>query len=183
MMHDEYTTLMSLVLDREAVPAEVQRLQEHLRSCRSCAETWQQWQILDHRLAASPMVAVPVGLAERAVARLDHAELRRRRMRWLGRGLLAGLVGLVGAAALWGGLAFTWFHASTAMLAEWVFIVAQWISALLLLGRGAWAAVSSLGAPTLAGAVGLLACATCILGMTWLWLVPRRARAYELIGG
>ncbi len=182
-MHDDYTLLMSLVLDREAMPVDVQRLEAHLRICRSCSETWQQWQILDHRLAASPMEAPPIGLAERVVARLDHVELRRRRTRWLGRGLLAGLFGLVGAVGLWGGLAFTWFHASTGMLAEWVFVVSQWINALLLLGRGAWVAVSSLGAPTLAGAVGLLACATCVLGVVWLWLVPRHARVYELAGG
>ncbi len=182
-MHDEYTLMMSLVLDREATPAEAQQLQEHLRTCRSCAATWQRWQIWDRRLVVTPPLTAPIGLVERMAARLDFVELRARRKRWFGRALLAGSLGFGGAAALWGWLALTWFHASTAPLTGWVSVVAQWIGALLLLSRGAWVAISSLGAPTLAGAVGLLACVTCVLAVSWLRLVPRWRNAYGLIGG
>lgn len=175
-MHNEYTMLMSLALDKEATPVEIQRLDTHLRSCQACAEIWQQWRGLDRRLAAAPLLSAPVDLASRVCARLDEAELRVRRARWLSTGLLAWWLSLAGAAALWGGLALTWLQSNPAIAVGWASIVLQWFSALLLLGRGAWATITSLGAPALAGAIGVLACATCVLGVVWLWLIPRRGK-------
>lgn len=175
-MHREYTQLMSLVLDGEATPAEAQRLREHLDACGACSETWRQWRAIDRRFAATPALAAPVGLAERVIAGLETVELRRRRARWLGAGLLVGWMSFAVVAAVVASLAVVWFQSNTAYIVSRAVFVAHWIGALLLLAHGAVAAGASLGAPALAGAVGLLACATCVLGATWLRLLAQRGQ-------
>lgn len=173
-MHTEYTMLMSAVLDGEATDAETQRLHAHVRVCVACAATWQRWRVVDRRLAVAPALAAPTGFAERVMARVDEAELRRRRVRWLGSGLVAGWLSLMLAAALLVGLVMLWLQGNTAQIAQLGATALQWGEALLLLARGALTAIVSLGAPILAAAVGILACATCALGAAWLKLFAQR---------
>lgn len=173
-MHQKYTLLMSAALDDEVTAAELQSLHEHLRGCAECSETWRQWRRLDRRFAAAPMLAAPAGLADQVFARLDAAELRRRRARWLGSGLLIGWLSLVAAVAVGVVLLLPWLRETSAQFVQLRPMAASWIEALALLARGAWAVAASLGAPSLAAAMGLLACATCVLGATWLRLISER---------
>lgn len=172
-MHSEYLMLMSAVLDQEATPAEAQRLNEHLRWCSVCGVQWRQWQALDKRLSAAPLLEAPAGLADRVVARLDEVMLRRRRARWLVLGLFGGLAALATIVAIWGGLAAALLPGGMARVSGLWMAIAQWLSALFLLLQGALVAVAGVGAPAVAGSVGVLACATCVLGATWLWLLKR----------
>jgi predicted anti-sigma-YlaC factor YlaD len=108
MMHKEFTSLMSAVLDREATAAETHQLHEHLASCPDCAQTWTHWRTLDRNLGAAPMIAPAPGFVWRVSARLEREQQLRRR-RWLGSGLLmawAGIMALIWvvlvAAVVWG---------------------------------------------------------------------------------
>jgi len=108
-MHIEYTRLMSLALDKETTPAQATDLRRHLDACPECAALWQEWQVIDARLARAPMLAAPDGFAAGVQARLAAAAQRRRQSYWLGSGLLiawgvalAALLALVGMAVWWG---------------------------------------------------------------------------------
>jgi len=170
-MHADYTMLMSVVLDGEATPDEMQRLREHLRACAACAGVWERWQAVDRRLDAAPLVSPALTFTENVMARIEAQSLKRRRARWLGSGLfmtwLAGsLLGLavIGALVYWGsqypGQASGAFFAALKGVDS-----ATWILLGLLRFMG------GVGAPALAAGVGLLATLTCLLGMLWLWVV------------
>ncbi len=173
-MHKEYTMLMSAELDGEATPAEAQRLREHVRACAACAAVWQQWQAADRRLGAGGQIAPPVDFTERVLQRLDAAELRRRRIRWLGSGLVLGWLSLMAIAAVLVILVLPWFLGNAPQIAQLKTVAVQMGEAVLLLLRGVLTALASLGAPVLAAVVGLIACATCVLGATWLKLLSQR---------
>jgi predicted anti-sigma-YlaC factor YlaD len=172
-MHAEYTLLMSVALDGQATDAETHRLREHLRSCADCAALWERWQVMDRRLAAAPLVAPPEDLVDKVAARLEAHELRRRRARWLGSGLLASwlavlLFGLAAAATLtiWGAR----HPAEVRMALVEMLRLVDGVSWLLI---GLVTRVGRLGAPTVAAGFGMVATLTCALGMLWLWVMGR----------
>ncbi len=172
-MHAEYTLLMSLTLDGETTAAESHRLQEHLRACGGCAALWERWQAMDRRLAAAPLVTPPADLVDKVAARLEAHELRRRRARWLGSGLLASwlavvLFGLAAVAILtiWG----TRHPAEARMALVGTLRLVDGVSWLLI---GLVTRVGELGAPTVAAGFGMVATLTCALGMLWLWVMGR----------
>jgi len=177
-MHGDYTLLMSLALDGEATPAEESRLQEHLRTCTACAAIWDRWQILDRRLATAPLVAPPADLVAKVMAQVDERELRRRRARWFGSGLLVSwlgviLLGLAVTATLV--ILGTRYPQLVRTALAGAFEVIDGIGWLLI---GLTTCASNLGAPAIAASVGLLATLTCILGMLWLWIMGHnRTRA------
>lgn len=172
-MHADYTLLMSLVLDGEATHAEEGRMREHLRACGACAGTWARWQAMDRRLAAAPFVAPSVDLVDRVMAQVEARELRRRRVRWMGSGLLVGWLGvaLVGLAVIAALIILGTRHPNEARsvfsAALQLFNGASW----LLIGLVTF--VGRLGAPAVAAGAGLLATLTCVLGMLWLWVIGR----------
>jgi anti-sigma factor RsiW len=172
-MHAEYTLLMSLALDGEVSAAETHRLREHVRTCSDCAAIWERWQAMDRRLTAAPLVAPPVDLVDKVAARLEARELRRRRARWIGSGLMASwlavvLLGLAAIAVLviWG----TRHPAEASTVLVGSLRLVDGVSWLLI---SLAAHIGNLGAPTVAAGVGLMAILTCVLGMLWLWVMGR----------
>lgn len=176
-MHQEYTMLMSLVLDGEATSAEMRRLQEHLRSCADCAATYGRWQALHGRLAAAPSVEPPSSLAIGVMARIEEGELARRRARWVGSGLCVGWAGVATVGLLLAGGLVLWGAAhpqDVGAIASWF---SQLLSGLSWLVRGVSAIVEGVGLPAVAAGVGMLACLTCALAVLWLRLVARDGAA------
>ena len=173
MLHDEYTMLMSLILDGEGEDVDKARLQEHLRSCGTCGLTWQRWQELDRRFALAPVLAAPVDLAANIAARLDARQAEQTRQRWLmlGLALAWSAVAILAVAIL--GVAYGWhiqlapdqgpLAAAFSVLAS----TAAWI------WREALGVFAQVGAPAIAAVTGTLLSATCGLIMVWLWLVAR----------
>lgn len=173
MQHEEFTLLMSAALDDEASEAELARLHQHIQQCPDCRATWEIWRKLDVRLAEEPLLVAPAGMAQRVIAAIDGAELRRRRMWWLGSGLMVSwlavmVVGILAATAV-----FAWLTGNVQQVGALVATGAAYLSAATGLLKGVAAAVNSIGAPTMAALVGALACVTCALGMAWLWLLDR----------
>jgi len=88
-MHDNFTRLMSLALDDEATLGEQAQLQAHLRTCAVCSSVWDAWKEADRVLSHAPQVAPPAELLVGISERLGAYEAGRRRLRWVGAGLLA----------------------------------------------------------------------------------------------
>jgi anti-sigma factor RsiW len=81
-VHDNYTMLMSLVLDRKATPEEALLLEKHLATCPTCAITWKQWREVDRLLATAPVLTPPRSYTDAVLARLDeHRRLRKQARR------------------------------------------------------------------------------------------------------
>lgn len=171
--HDEYLLLMSLALDEEAAPVELDRLHAHLRTCPACAQAWEAWSGLDRQLAAAPMIAPPPDLADRVMSRVRQAALAKQRRTWLGWGAWAGAISLVTGLIFWGALAFLWLGGQLIVVGD---VLLSWLEAFWLLVRGLIAAVASIGVPALASALVTLSVVTCALGLLWLWLLARRDR-------
>lgn len=170
--HNEFTLLMSLVLDDEATEAEAKLLRQHLATCDMCAHIWQRWQELDRRFTQAPLLAAPVDFAAAVMGRLDGrvAERRRRRVMfglavsWLGAALVAVLV-----FSLVGGLTFELLSNNSVLSAAWTGVssIGGWVI------RSLAEVVERLGAPTVAALIGALLCVTCGLATIWLWMVGR----------
>lgn len=174
--HDEYLLLMSVALDNEATPAELNRLHAHLRSCVPCAQAWEMWLGLDQRLASAPAIAPPADLADRVMARVRRSGAVKRRGGWFGWGAWAAALSLVTMLVFWGVLALLWLQGRAAGLAEAADTVLSWLATAWLLMRGVAVAVEVVGAPILAAVVAALSVVTCTLGVMWLWLLARRGR-------
>ena len=172
-MHADYTLLMSMALDDEATPAEMQRLKDHLRACAACANVWERWQVVDRRLEAAPLVSPSPTFTDNVMARIAAQSVhthRRRSANWgvVVASLFGALLALSAVIALvyWG-------------LQNQGQVSAVFFAALKGMGTATWLLLgllrlmSGLGAPTLAVGVGLLATATCLLSMLWLWVVGR----------
>ncbi len=172
-MHSEFTQIMSLALDDEAGPDEVRRLHAHLRACPACAAQWAQWQILDRRLAAAPTMAPPASLVGAVAQRIAAHDLRRRRTRWVGSGLVLtwllvfvlGLAGVVGAAS--------WVTGQPQQIATVLSALAHFLGGVTWLFHALAAFLSELGAPRLAAGGGVFVTFTCVLAVMWLWAVGR----------
>jgi hypothetical protein len=128
------------------------------------------------RLGAEPLLAAPAGMAERVAARLDEAELRRRRLWWFGSGLVMSWVAVMIVGILAATAVFAWLTANLQQVGVLAATGAEYLSAATGLLRGVTTAVNSVGAPTVAALVGGLACITCALAMAWLWLLGRADR-------
>lgn len=179
-MHGEYTVLMSMALDGEATPAQMARLQEHLRTCGACAEAWRRWRVLDRQLSSAPAVAPPVGLVEGVMARLAERELARRRARWLRLGLALGWVGLSLVLGLLAALAIRWGALHTRELAAAAALAVQLFEGVSWLARAAVARLGALDVSVAAGALGALASITCGLGILWFRMISRSSHATQL---
>jgi anti-sigma factor RsiW len=171
-MHTDYTMLMSLVLDEAASPDEEHRLLEHLRTCTACANIWERWQGVDRRLAAAPLVIPAVDLTDKVMASIAVRE-RDGRARRLSSGLVIGLLAasLMGLAAV--SVLIFWGIQNPQQASGTFFAVLKGVNAATWILLGLLRAIGYIGAPTLAAGVGLLATATCLLSMLWLWVVGR----------
>ncbi len=115
-MHEDYTMLISLVLDGEATPAEQDQLEKHLRECATCGMLWENWRAMDRLLATAPSVSAPPGLLESLLARIAVHEARQARRRWMALGaaaafiILAILMGGWRPHSLWFGGSRLHFH-------------------------------------------------------------------------
>ncbi len=172
-MHTEFTRLMSLALDQEASSEEARRLRTHLQVCPACAATWAGWQTIDRRLAAAPQVAPPVSLVALVTQRIAAHELRRRRTRWVGSGLLlTWLLAFTLGLAIVVGIA-SWVAGYPEQIATVLSGIAHFLSSVTWLLHALAAFLSELGAPRLAAGVGLFVTLTCALAVVWLWVMGR----------
>jgi anti-sigma factor RsiW len=171
--HNEFTLLMSLVLDEEATEAEARALREHVTGCDACRRTWQRWQELDRRFTLAPMAPAPVDFSILVAARLDQRLEERRRRRWLVAGMAGSWVVAMFIAVLAVGLVNGWplqvLSSSSALNAAWAGVssIAAWLF------RALADLVERMGAPTVAAGAGALLCLTCGLATIWLCMVAR----------
>lgn len=172
-----YTVLMSLVLDGEASVDERERLQSHVRSCQSCAVTWQRWQELDRRFTLAPAVVPPRDFAAQIAASLDQRQAEIAEQRLLRSAALLTIAVVMAATA-----------AIYAIVQGWHLALISGDGPVAALLTSAWSAAGSLwragaelvavvGAPTFAAALGGLLTLTCLLAMVWYWVVARYAPA------
>jgi predicted anti-sigma-YlaC factor YlaD len=77
MTHDEAYVLMMDALDGTLIPADSERLDEHLLLCRECYSEWQALQMVDGLLANAPLLAAPEGFSQRLQARMAHPSWSR----------------------------------------------------------------------------------------------------------
>ncbi len=171
--HDEYTLLMSLVLDDEATDDEAKTLAEHVAGCTTCARTWQRWQEIDRRFTVAPMAPAPVDFSIAIAAQLDRRLEETRRRRWFMFGLALTWLVAVLASGLAFGLANGWhlqfLSAGGSVAALWAGVtsIGEWVF------RGVAGVVERAGTPTVAAGAGALLVVTCGLATVWLWMVAR----------
>jgi predicted anti-sigma-YlaC factor YlaD len=170
-MHSDYTMLMSVALDDEATPDELQRLREHVRTCAACAGIWERWQVVDRRFDAAPLMTPAPNFADAVVARIEARSLQRRQTRRYAAGLvvLSLAVSLLGLAIL-AGLLY-WGAENPAQVSGVFFAALRGVGTATWIFLGFLRLMGGVGAPTLAAWVGLLATVTCLLSMLWLWVV------------
>jgi anti-sigma factor RsiW len=164
---------MSVALDDEATPDEMQRLREHVRTCAACAGIWERWQVVDRRFDAAPLVSPASNFADTVMARIEARSLQRRQTRRYAAGLVALslAVSLLGLATL-GGLLY-WGAENPAQVSTVFFAALRGVATATWIFLGVLRLMGGVGAPTLAAWVGLLATLTCLLSMLWLWVVGR----------
>jgi predicted anti-sigma-YlaC factor YlaD len=88
MTHNKYIEQISLWLDNELGPVEVNELQSHLAECSACTRFYQAMKQVDHVLNNAVMVEPSPGFTQRFEARLEQKQIRQGRM-WLGMTILA----------------------------------------------------------------------------------------------
>lgn len=176
MTHVEFTILMSEVLDHEALPADVQRLHEHLGSCPACTLTWVRWQSVDSLLASAPVLAPPAGFVQGVNERLAQRRRQSKRRRWLGSGLLLAWGALI--AVVWlvilGSLLWGFTHpAGTAGLLAWCSEFGSGMASIARgLLQGAFQALS--GWQLWAGLASYLG-VTALVAAGWFWLMAHKS--------
>jgi anti-sigma factor RsiW len=172
-MHSDYTMLMSVALDDEATPDELQRLREHVRTCAACAGIWERWQVVDRRFDAAPLMTAAPNFADAVMARIEARSLKRRQTRRYATGLVALLLAvlLLGLATI-GGLLY-WGAQNSAQVSGVFFAALRGVGTATWIFLGFLRLMGGVGAPTLAAWGGLLATLTCLLSMLWLWVVGR----------
>lgn len=172
-MHSDYTLLMSMALDDEATPDEVQRLREHVRTCAACAGIWERWQVVDRRFDAAPLVTPPATFTDAVMARIETRSVERRRTYRFGSGLaLTWLAASFLSLALLGLLLY-WGAQNPGQVSGIFFAILKGLGMAAWILLGFLRLLGGIGAPTLAAYVGLLATLTCLFSMLWLWVISR----------
>ena len=172
-MHDEFTSLMSLVLDREATPAQATALRQHVAGCAECAATWQEWQMVDARLVAAPLVLPPASLMVGVAARLAERNAQRQRRRRLASGLFLAWGGILGALWLVALVVIAWGYTHPLEAGLLLSSGAQVVTSLTGLLSGVQSFLRGLGEPVLAllsACFGTLAAGLVLL---WVWVMVR----------
>jgi predicted anti-sigma-YlaC factor YlaD len=88
MTHHKYLEQVSLWLDNELSPNEVNELQAHLAKCSDCTRFYQAMKQVDQALNSAVIVEPSPGFTQRFETRLQQRQIRQGRM-WLGMTILA----------------------------------------------------------------------------------------------
>ena len=172
-MHDEFTSLMSLVLDREVTPAQATVLRQHVAGCAECAATWREWQAVDVRLAAAPLVLPPASLMVGVAARLAERNAQRQRRCRLASGLLLAWGGTLGALWLVTLILAAWGYSHPLEAGLLLSSGAQVVTSLTGLLSGVQSFLRSLGQPVLALLSACFVSLTAGLVLLWVWVMVR----------
>jgi anti-sigma factor RsiW len=172
-MHDEFTSLMSLVLDREATPGQAAVLHRHVSDCAECAATWQEWQAMDVRLAAAPVVLPPASLMVGVAARLAERNAQRQRRHRLASGLLLAWGGTLGALWLVTLIVAAWGYSHPLEAGLLLSSGAQVVTSLTGLLSGVQSFLHSLGEPVLALLSACFVSLIAGLVLMWVWVIFR----------
>ncbi len=172
-MHSDYTLLMSVALDDEATPDELQLLREHVRTCAACAGIWERWQVVDRRFDAAPLMTPAPTFTETVMARIEARSAQRQETRHLGARLVVFWLAasLLGLAVLGGAL--YWGAQNPAQVSNAFFAALKGVGMATWFFLGFLRLMGGVGAPMLAAGVGLLATLTCLLSVLWLWVLNR----------
>lgn len=175
-MHNQYTMLMSLVLDREATPDQVAALRQHVAGCGTCAATWREWQALDFRLSEARPVAPPDTFMPGLVARLAERQAERRQRRYVALGLLLAWAGAL--FVMWVSVVAVtaWGYSHPLEISLLLTAAGQVLSNFTGLLNGTTAIVDSLGDPSLALGLACFACVTAALCAIWFWIMARSSQ-------
>lgn len=167
MSHEPFATW--LFAREDLSPEQRRALQEHLHHCPACAALDVAWRDVERQFRQAPLLDPAPGFADRWLARERAERLRRARRlnRWVGGGVLLGLLSSTAA------LAALWWQAPARPLTLLAFPLARGLA----LGRAATVLMDALAnaAPgLLLGAVALVALGTLALLLplawtTWHW--------------
>jgi anti-sigma factor RsiW len=181
-MHEDYTLLMSLVLDHEATTDEEDLLYEHLEGCPDCARTWSQWRSNDELFRHEPPLIPPDTLLAGVMGAIERSVRKPANPWWYASGLLllwsvlaASLVTAVLVCALWG-------VEHPQQISSAVTSAAQVLGALVLLSRQFASILRAAGESAVALAVTGYVGLTLGLGLICLRVIKvskPRAIAYE----
>jgi predicted anti-sigma-YlaC factor YlaD len=166
-MHNEYTVIMSEVLDREATAEQRLRLHDHQAECPICAATWDRWQSLDAQLSAAARLAPAPGFVLRVSARLAERQARTQRRRQLGSGLLLAWGASIGL--LWLAVAGTlgWCLTHPTAVGELTSSGVYWLDGALWLWRTVQSTLVDLGGLWLSLGVGFYLGLTALVLFVW----------------
>ncbi len=172
-MHEPYTSLMSLSLDRVASPEEQLELERHLEACPTCAATWERWQAMDRLLSTSPSVNPSRNLAEGIPQMLHEKGLDRSHWGWLTLGLVVvWMVGLAGSCLAIVGLLW-WGSRHPLEVAVTLASGAEVLSDVSLLLGALQAVVEALDSVLLAVLAAICIIVTGDLVVLWIWVLVR----------
>nr|MBN1228751.1 hypothetical protein [Anaerolineae bacterium] len=116
MAHNSYEVMMSLALDALLTQEEEKELNQHLQSCSTCAQLWDDMTIINTMFTASAEVAPPANFSANVLARVESYESGRRWYPWIVGVLVAASVI---AASLWALPALFLSLGLPDLLAEW----------------------------------------------------------------
>jgi hypothetical protein len=166
-MHNEYTEIMSQILDGEATVEQRLHFHEHQAECPICAATWDHWQSLDAHLSAAVQLVPAPGFVLRVSARIAEQRARTERRRQLGSGLLLAWSASIGL--LW--LAFVgtlgWCFTHPTAPGELTSAGVYWLNGALWLWRTLQSTLVDLGGLWLSLGVGFYLGLTVMVLFMW----------------
>jgi predicted anti-sigma-YlaC factor YlaD len=104
MAHDPYSLMISLSLDGLLNAEEEQDLQQHMRTCDACAQTWRDMSLVEAMFKAQPMAVPGPDFAASVMARVDTYNAQRRWYPWFA--LLVGVLVVAAIASIAGPILF-----------------------------------------------------------------------------
>lgn len=83
MAHDSYQLLINLSFDGQLSEKEQDALNQHMRTCALCADTWVHMNSFDRLLSVQPQVSPAPDFTARVMQRVQSYEAQRRLRPWM----------------------------------------------------------------------------------------------------
>jgi hypothetical protein len=166
-MHNEYTEIMSEVLDREATVEQRLHWHDHQAECPICAATWDHWLSLDAQLSTAARLAPASGFVLRFSARLNEQRARTERRRQLGSGLLLAWGASIGLLWLAFAASLGWCFTHPTAVGELTSSGVYWLNGALWLWRTVQSTLVDLGGLWLSLGVGFYLGLTALVLFVW----------------
>jgi predicted anti-sigma-YlaC factor YlaD len=176
---ETYREQMSLWIDHQLAPQEIQELESHAATCPSCRASLDAFRRLDRLLASAPMMSPATGFTARFQYRLTTRRRRRRTWAGLFTLLIATMILSLGAVTILAvsGLAVWETASATGLLSDGISLLLDLGKVAVAALKLAWLILSALTQGIRHPVFIAYALATAILMAAWARVVTQRVLA------